>query len=189
MVIPMNESSSEELPTESDTEMKGSITTSGGPEEPPAMPEQPPAGLPLLVGDDRDTEHLKILSICYYVDAGLVALFACFPILHLIMGAVMIGGGFGSSSMPTHEREMMQWMGALTMGMSSLFILLGWLLAVMNFIVARKIVKRESRVFCLIVAGVNCMNMPLGTVLGVFTFILLSRPQVVQSFEQNRKLG
>jgi len=75
------------------------------------------------------------------------------------------------------------------MGMSSLFILLGWLLAVMNFIVARKIVKRESRVFCLIVAGVNCMNMPLGTVLGVFTFILLSRPQVVQSFEQNRKLG
>ncbi len=38
----------------------------------------------------QDEEHLKLLSIFHYVVGGLAALFACFPIFHLIMGIVFI---------------------------------------------------------------------------------------------------
>ena len=34
------------------------------------------------------------------------------------------------------------------------------------------------------VAGLNCLHMPLGTLLGVFTFIVLARPSVQALFEQ-----
>ena len=38
----------------------------------------------------QDEEHLKLLSIFHYVVGGLAALFACFPIFHLIIGVVFI---------------------------------------------------------------------------------------------------
>ena len=38
----------------------------------------------------QDDEHLKLLSIFHYVVGGLAALFACFPVFHLIMGIVVI---------------------------------------------------------------------------------------------------
>ena len=159
----------------------------GGPPEMPALniPPQPPAGLPVNFVRDQDVEHIRMLSICYYINAGLTALFACFPIIHLVMGVAMLSGSFGGASVPAHEREMMQIMGGMFVGVSTAIILTGWLLAVLNFLVARKIVRRESRMFCLVVAGVNCLNVPLGTVLGVFTFVVLGRPQVVQSFEHH----
>lgn len=155
------------------------------PEMPPQpLPPQPPAGLPAMVHQDQDVEHIKILSICYYVQAGLTALCACIPIVHLVMGAAMLSGNFGGSSVPTHEQEAMKMMGGMFVGFATLFILAGWTMAVMNFLVARRIVRRESRILCLVVAGINCLSMPLGTALGVFTFIVLGRRQVIASFDR-----
>lgn len=150
------------------------------------MPPQPPAGMPGQMHSDQDVEHIRILSICYYVMAGVTALLACFPIFHLFIGVMMLTGSFGGGGMSAHDKEGMQMVGGMFVGVSSLIILTGWLLAVMNFIVARRIVKRESKVLCLVIAGINCLNMPFGTVLGVFTFIVLNRPQVIQSFDENR---
>ncbi len=159
------------------------------PEEMPPLniPPQPPAGLSVVI--DQDAEQIKVLSICCYVNAGLTALFACFPIFHLFIGAGMLSGGFGSASVPAQDREILQLMGGVFVALASVVILLGWLLAVLNFLVARKIVRRQSRTLCLVVAGVNCVNIPLGTVLGVFTLIVLCRPQVAQSFERPTTLG
>jgi hypothetical protein len=42
----------------------------------------------------------------------------------------------------------------------------------------------RHRLFSLIVAGFNCFHVPLGTILGVFTFIVLSRDSVVKSYAQ-----
>ena len=46
----------------------------------------------------------------------------------------------------------------------------------------RYLARRERYTFCLVVAGVECMFMPFGTVLGVFTIIVLSRPSVKDLF-------
>ena len=42
--------------------------------------------------------------------------------------------------------------------------------------------QRRRRTFSLVMAGINCMNMPLGTVLGVFTVIVLLRESVRQAY-------
>jgi len=132
----------------------------------------------------KDTEHIKVLSICYYVNAGLMALATCIPIIYFLVGVGLISGVFEEVGNSGHDREVMQMFGGMMIVMSGLFFITGCVATVLNFLVARRMVMRESRILCLIVAGVNCLSVPLGLVLGVFTFIVLSRPQVVESFEK-----
>ncbi|MBT8036191.1 MAG: hypothetical protein KJO21_01485 [Verrucomicrobiae bacterium] len=158
---------------------------------PPQLPQQPPPGLPPYVPTlaDQDADHLKTLSICYYVQAGLTALGASVPVIHLVMGVAMLTGSFTSPEVSPHDQEAMRMMGGFFVAIAMLVIILGWTLAVCNLLVARRIVRRKSRVLCLVTAGVNCLSIPLGTTLGVFTFIVLSRPSVAESFARNDVQG
>ncbi len=62
------------------------------------------------------------------------------------------------------------------------FILAGWTLAGLIITAGRKLRRRTSHTFCLVVAGVECMFMPFGTVLGVFTIVVLMRDSVKELF-------
>ncbi len=42
--------------------------------------------------------------------------------------------------------------------------------------------RYRNRVFIFIVAGLSCLSMPYGTVLGIFTFVVLRRPVAEQLF-------
>ena len=150
------------------------------------MQSQPPAGLPQQGCGlyEQDQGHLKVLSICYYVSAGLSVLLALFFCIYLVMGGVMMSGSLTPAGGSTHDQEAMQLMGGMFFGIGLVMVLFTLLMAVLEFIVARKIVRRQSRILCMVVAGINCLNMPLGTALGVFTFIVLCRPQVAASFDQ-----
>jgi len=67
----------------------------------------------------------------------------------------------------------------------SLFIITGWALAGCMVAAGRKLKRRASRTFCLVVAGIECLLMPFGTVLGVFTIIVLMKDSVKQLFATN----
>lgn len=56
-----------------------------------------------------------------------------------------------------------------------------------NILSARLLKKRKNRTFSLITAGLNCCVFPFGTVLGVFTFIVLSRQTVKMSYEARQE--
>jgi hypothetical protein len=56
-------------------------------------------------------------------------------------------------------------------------------LAVLKFIVAKRLSQRRSRTLCLVVAGLSCFGVPFGTALGVFTFLVLLRPSVARMFD------
>jgi hypothetical protein len=43
--------------------------------------------------------------------------------------------------------------------------------------------ERKNRTFSFVVACVNCIHVPLGTVLGVFTIVVLSRESVKRLYE------
>jgi len=43
--------------------------------------------------------------------------------------------------------------------------------------------KKKNRTFSLIVAGINCVQFPFGTGLGVFTFVVLLRDSVRELYE------
>jgi hypothetical protein len=122
-----------------------------------------------------DNEHLKLLSIFHYVVSGLAAFFACIPIIHLVIGLFLILApqklGPGSNQPPA-------FIGWFFVAFAAVFILLGWTFAVLVLIVARFIARRKHYTFCFVMACVECLFMPFGTVLGVFTILVLNRASV-----------
>ena len=52
----------------------------------------------------------------------------------------------------------------------------------LQFLAGRFIALRRHRMFCLVIAGLICLWVPLGTALGVYTFVILTRPGVIEWF-------
>jgi hypothetical protein len=125
---------------------------------------------------DRDLEHLKLLSIFHYVAAGMAALVACIPFIHFVMGLAMVLGVFDEGD------PAMRPVGLGIMAFAALFIATGWTLAALMALAGRSLAQRKRYTFCLVMGGVECLFMPVGTVLGVFTIIVLVRESVKELF-------
>ena len=138
-------------------------------------------------GSNPDEEHLKLIAIFHYVVAALEAVTGLIFIIHFGMGLAMVTGHWPS---PTHSSsapmpDFMGWMFTVFGGVA----ILGYeTLALLTLIAGLSIRKRRRHLFCLIVAGLGCFNMPIGTALGAFTFIVLLRPSVKAKFQQNEQL-
>ena len=128
---------------------------------------------------NTDNEHLNLLSIFHYVVGGMAALFACIPIIHLVIGLFFIIAskqfGHGSQQPPV-------FIGWFFVAFASVFIFLGWTLAVLVLMAGRCIAHRKHYTFCLVMACVECLFMPFGTMLGVFTILVLNRASVKELF-------
>jgi hypothetical protein len=127
---------------------------------------------------EKDIEHIKLLSIFHYVYAGISAIFGSFPLIHVAIGISVVLGGFAGGKDP-----MPMFVGWFFIAVGSILVLIGWGVAIANFLAARRLREHRNRLFCLIVAGIDCAFLPAGTVLGVFTFIVLLREPVKQLFE------
>jgi len=125
----------------------------------------------------QDHEHLKMLSIFHYIVAALMACFSCIGLIYVVLGIAMMSGGMGHGAQAPPE-----FMGLIFAIMGGAFILFGLTLATCVFMAGRNLASYKRYTFCLVIAGLSCMWMPFGTILGVFTFIVLLRPQVKEAF-------
>jgi len=126
--------------------------------------------------ESADDGHLKAIVICHYVWGGLALLLSCMFIGHIIMGIMMVKGQFPTNGGPPNQFP--NQFGYMFICMGSGALLLGWAVGILTIISGRAIARRRWRMFSLVIAGVNCAWVPFGTVLGVFTFIVLLRPSV-----------
>jgi hypothetical protein len=127
----------------------------------------------------EDEQHLDLLAIFHYIVGGLTAVFSCIFLVHVAIGIAMLHGAFDGKGAPP---KFFAWLFII---LPSVFILAGWTLS--GFIVAagRRLKRRVSRTFCLVIAGLECFLMPFGTVLGVFTIVVLMKDSVKQIFTVN----
>jgi hypothetical protein len=139
---------------------------------PPIPPMAP------LPRDQRniDADHLNLLSIFHFVGAGLALvgvlfLIAHFEFIHFIFMNPQVWQNQKGGPPPQQ-----------IFGVLIVFYIIGgiWFVisAILNVMSGLFLHARKNRTFSLVVAGINCVHMPLGTVLGVFTIIVLLRPSV-----------
>jgi hypothetical protein len=133
-----------------------------------------------------DAEHLKLLSIGYMISAGFNAFFMLFGLLYVFMGVVaseMIRLAPETSAKPAGPPPAL--IGWFFAAIGLAFFAIACTFAILKFRAASNLKRRRSRIFCMVVAGLSCLEFPYGTALGVFTFIALSRASVVRLFETN----
>lgn len=127
----------------------------------------------------QDESHLKTLSIFHYVLAAASAFFSSFFLIHFFLGAAIMGGALAHGRNPPPAP-----LGILFMAIGGVAVLLGWSFAACLIVAGRSLARRRRHTFCVVVAALCCVLCnPLGTVLGVFTLIVLLRPSVKALFE------
>jgi len=138
---------------------------------------QPP---PLFIDQRKiDSDHLTLLSVFHFVAAGLSILGILFLFAHYSIFRTVIS----NPQMWQNQRQgpgpaefvnifsMLRWV----------YLVFGiWFLAsgVLNVISGIFIRARTHRMFSVVVSALNCVHIPFGTALGVFTIIVLMRDSV-----------
>jgi hypothetical protein len=126
---------------------------------------------------NRDKEHLQLLAIFHYVVAGLAALFSFFSLLYTTVGAIFIFAARHGTAKPGEDLppEFLGWIFAV---LGSLLFLIGIAMAICILIAGRSLALRKRYSFVLVMACIECLFIPFGTILGVFTIVVLSRESV-----------
>ena len=125
----------------------------------------------------QDREHLQLLAIFHYVVAGLAAVFSFFPLLYTTVGAIFIFAARHGTAKPGEDLppEFLGWIFAV---LGSLLFLIGIAMAICILIAGRSLALRKRYSFALVMACIECLFVPFGTILGVFTIVVLSRESV-----------
>lgn len=116
---------------------------------------------------NEDEGHLDGLAIAHYVLGGLMVAFACIPLIYVALGLAMLAGG-GSAAAA----------GWLVVAFGGLGVVVGQTIAISTIFSGRFLKQRRNYTFSFVLACVMCLFMPLGTILGIFTIVVLSRSSV-----------
>jgi hypothetical protein len=152
---------------------------------PPLRNRAAPAPFPAPSVDAQqiiDIEHLKMLSIFHYVLAGFAFAGLLFLCLHfLIMTTIFTNPGIFNSP-KNQSGPPVEFLIPIFM---VLYLIIGGMIAltgILNLLSANFLRKRKHRTFSLVVAGLNCIHIPFGTALGVFTIMVLTRASVREQY-------
>ncbi len=129
-----------------------------------------------------DLEQLRLLAMFHYIVGGLQFLFGSVFLLHVGLGlAVLFGGMRVNQNHANGPPEPL--VGLLFLGAGGFAVLLGWTAAAVTIYSGRCLARHRRRMFSLVVAGTLCAFAPFGTVLGVFTIVVLMRDSVRQLYQ------
>ena len=129
----------------------------------------------------QDRQHLDLLGIFHYVVAGLGALFSLFPVIHLVIGLAMVTGHMNDLHAKPGEPDPAL-VGWFFVAFAGVVIACGLTVSALLAYAGRCLRQRRRYTFCLVMAAISCAFMPFGTVLGIFTLIVLTKPAVKPSF-------
>ncbi|MEM6331771.1 MAG: hypothetical protein AAF823_00310 [Planctomycetota bacterium] len=142
-----------------------------------SAPTPPPQGLtPSQIG------QLNTLGVLNYVFAALAMVTTLCPAFYIVLGTLIATGVVPESSMDSEPDDPPVVFVMFFCGMFAVFPI-G--LAILGVLAGRGLQNRRGYVLCMVNAGVQCLCIPLGTVLGIFTLVILSNPQVKDAFDQD----
>jgi len=135
-----------------------------------------PMDSPLITAHD-----LRLLSIGYYIQAGIAGFYTLLIIGYSAFATVILAninkmtGQANQPEIPAAVLSVISILLALGLGISCAY-------TVCVFLAGYWLRHFRNKVFIQVLAGFNCLAIPYGTVLGIFTFMVLQRPSAKQFF-------
>ncbi len=127
---------------------------------------------------DKNLENLRLLGVFYYVVAAFAAMIALIPMIYFTIGSVLLV----VSLFNLRAMFPLTFVGGVFVLVASFLILLGAAFGTCLFFAGRFLRQARHYYFCLVTGGVACVFFPWGTILGVFTLVLLSKEEVKALF-------
>ena len=150
------------------------------------VPALSPASPSPIAGEKQqiiDSEHIKLLSIFHFIVAALALLGIVFLFLHYFaMSSAFSNLDMWKSkndNMPPLPKDFLKAFIWFYFFMGAIF----GTACILNLLSGLFLRQRRHRTFSIIVGGLNCLQIPFGTILGVFTIIVLSRNSVRERYD------
>ena len=129
--------------------------------------------------EQTDRDQLRMLAIFHFVLGGFSTFgFSCLVLHRFMMRAVFTNPQLANNPSGPLPPEVL-------IVMDLVYWVLGGLIVVqvvMSLLSGFFLWQRRHRLFSMVVAGLNRLNLPLGTVLGVFTLVVLMRESVAAAY-------
>jgi hypothetical protein len=130
-----------------------------------------------------DDERLRWIAFFHYISGGLTIAFSSMFIFHVIFFGFMLSNpeifNPDNLEMPEMPLDMLQ----VFVGLFGTLIVLGIVYGICEILSGVFIKRRRHRLFSFIVAIPRLLLLPYGTILSVFTLMLLERESVKQQYE------
>jgi len=131
----------------------------------------------------RDSEHITLLAVFHFVISGLALLGIGFLFFHYALMSTFFSHPerWTAKNETAPPPEVFQFFHLfiwiyIFMGVALLLACIG------NLVSGIFLCLRKHRMFSLVIAGLNCLQVPFGTALGVFTIIVLQRDSVRRTY-------
>lgn len=128
----------------------------------------------------RDTEHLQLLAVFHYVVAGLAGFVALFALIYSVIGGFLLYAAQHPG--PGTQEPPPAFLGWIFIVFGAVFFLAGVTMVICILIAGRCLSRQKGHSFALVIACIECLFVPFGTILGVSTVVALSRESVKALF-------
>ncbi len=150
------------------------------------------AATPAVAAHSKEREYCKILAILHFVYGALALVTIGFPFLHYTMmssfsemsGSLEMQEGSDLSA-EEFQKSFQSALDALiwlyiSVGVASLIA------GILNIMSGLGLLKFRWKAVIYATSAFNCLNIPLGLVLAIFTFLNLAKPEVSKLFERSK---
>jgi len=146
-------------------------------------------------------EQLRFLAIGFYVRGGVMLAFSCFFLIYVFMllaFSFIPESAWNQPPRPSASPAASVWptptphpstAGAppviffrVMAGVMGGLMLVGWTVGGLTAYAGRCIQRRRRKTLIYVMAAANCLFIPYGIVLGIFTFIVLGSPAAIEEF-------
>ena len=130
---------------------------------------------------DIAIHDLKLLSIGYYIQGGIAAFYTVMMAGYMGFLGTMLAA-FGTAAQRDGQKAIPEFVFSLLTGLFMVIAVFSLAGTICLLLAGYWLRRYRNRIFIFIVAGFSCLSVPYGTVLGIFTFMVLRRPIVEQLF-------
>lgn len=128
--------------------------------------------------NNKDLDHLRLLSIFHYVVGGLGCLFWLFPLVNVVMGVLYLK----YPEIFDNDQNTAYFFGYFSIMVGAVLFLLGEIASILLIFSGNFLKKKVKYKYSFVAACISCLWIPFGTVLGIFTIMVLSRPSVKEIY-------
>ena len=130
----------------------------------------------------RDHDHLRMLAIFHYLAAGMNGLGALFGIMYVGFGSFISSGvlnGLGGAGAGPPAQ-----MGWFFIGIGAFIVVFAMASTALTIAAAVNLQNGTRKWLCITASVFHCLQVPIGTLLGAFTLVALSKPAIKGFFEK-----
>lgn len=137
-----------------------------------------------MADNNGNSQNLDLIAIFHYVAAAIIYLKGLIALIFIGIGAI------ASAAILCEEGpdpEALVPVGIIFFLFPMMFLAITAAIGTAVLIAGRRIAKRTHLTYCQIIAGLECLCFPHGTILGVISLIFLTRNDIKQQFKNGDK--